>query len=123
MLLDIDYITQKGAAVIRLFGRQINENNRTITAHHKTFKPYIYIHTDNIILCKKELSTLNLSNIETVTKEDNGKTRDFLKLTLKHPHDIHKLKKELKNLKSVKEIREYDIPFYRRYLVDKGLNP
>ncbi len=123
VLLDIDYITQKGEAVIRLFGRQIGENNGTITAHHKTFKPYIYIQTDNQKTCENQLSKLNLSNIETVTKEDNGKTRDFLKLTLKHPHDTHKLKKELKNMESVGEIREYDIPFYRRYLVDNGLNP
>lgn len=123
VLLDIDYITQKGEAVIRLFGRQIGEKNSTITAHHKTFKPYIYIHTDNIKACEEELSTLNLVNIEKISKQDNGKTKDFLKLTLKHPYDTHKLKKELNNLKSVKEIREYDIPFYRRYLIDNDLHP
>jgi DNA polymerase I len=43
--------------------------------------------------------------------------------TLKHPQDIYKLKDKILDLKSVKEIREYDIPFYRRYFIDKGLFP
>ena len=50
--------------------------------------------------------------VEKLQRKDNGKLKDFLKVTLKHPHDIYKLKDKILDLKSVKEIREHDIPFY-----------
>jgi DNA polymerase I len=123
VLLDIDYITKNSNAVIRLFGKLIGENEESIIAHDKSFKPYIYVHPNDIHACIKELSELELFKVEKLRKRDNGKMKDFLKITLKHPQHISKLRDKIKDLKSVKEIREHDIPFYRRYLIDKGLFP
>jgi DNA polymerase I len=124
VLLDIDYITKNRIPVIRLFGKLIEENGEgsKIIALDRRFKPYIYIHPNNVDDCITELNILKLQ-AEKLRRNDNGKLKDFLKVTLKHPQDIYKLKDKILELKSVKEIREYDIPFYRRYLIDKGLFP
>ncbi len=123
VLLDIDYITKNHTAVIRLFGRLIGENNGSITALDRNFKPYIYVQPHDFDDCINELSELKLLNVEKIRKRDNGVLKDFLKITLKHPKDIYKLKEKIEGLKSVENVREYDIPFYRRYLIDNGLFP
>jgi len=123
VLLDIDYITKNHIAVIRLFGRLIGENEGSIIALDKSFRPYIYVHPHDVDDCINELSELKLHNVEKLRKRDKGELKDFLRITLNHPQDIYKLRNKIRDLKSVEEIREHDIPFYRRYLIDKGLFP
>ena len=60
VLLDIDYITKNHTAVIRLFGRLIGENNGSITALDRSFKPYIYVQPHDFDDCINELSELKL---------------------------------------------------------------
>lgn len=123
VLLDIDYITKNHIAVIRLFGRLIGENEGSIIALDKSFRPYIYVQPHDMDNCVNDLSELKLLKVEKLQKRDNGLLKDFLKVTLNHPQDIYKLKDKIMELKSVENIREYDIPFYRRYLIDNGLFP
>jgi len=123
VLLDIDYITKNRIPVIRLFGKLIGETEGSIIALDKSFKPYIYAHPHDFDDCINELKELKLHKVEKVHKRDNGTLKDFLKITLNHPRDIYKLKEKIRELKSVEEIREHDMPFYRRYLIDKGLFP
>jgi DNA polymerase I len=124
VLLDIDYITKKNVAVIRLFGKLIGEdNNLSIIAHDKSFKPYIYVLPYDFVDCIEELSKLELLKVEKVHKKDLKESKDFIKITFNHPRDLLKLKKTILALQTVDEIREHDIPFYRRYLIDKGLFP
>jgi DNA polymerase I len=122
ILLDIDYVTRYGRPVIRLFGK-IPDEDKSIIALDKNFKPYIYILPLDVEECIAELTEFELPKIEKQRKRDNGELKDFLKVTLKHPREMLKLKKEIQKLKSVKTVREYDIPFSRRYLIDKGLFP
>lgn len=121
VLLDIDYVTRNGVAVVRLFGKQ-NDGN-SIIALDKNFKPYIYVLPYDADDCINELRKLEPFKVEKQLKKDGGKLKDFLKVTLKHPREMPKLKKEIQKLKSVEAVREYDIPFSRRYLIDKGLFP
>lgn len=124
VLLDIDYITENDEAVIRLFGKlHGEEGDISIIALDRNFKPYIYVLPLNIEECITELKELKLLKIERVHKKDIAETKEFLKVTLKHPQDVPKLREKIWNLKSVEEVREHDIPFYRRYLIDKGLFP
>ena len=124
VLLDIDYITKNHIAVVRLFGKLTGENNGSIIALDRSFRPYIYVHPHDVDDCINELGELKqLLKVEEIRKRDNGVLKDFLKITLKHPHDISKLRDKIQDLKSVEEIREHDIPFYRRYLIDKRLFP
>ncbi len=124
VLLDIDYVTQDSKPVIRLFGKDKGSNdNNTIIALDKTFEPYIYVIPYDIGLCQHELENLGLDKIERIQKKDLGQNKEILKVTLKHPQDVPELRDDIWNLSQVKEIREHDIPFYRRYLIDKGIFP
>lgn len=127
VLLDIDYVTRNQEPVIRLFGKLMGENEEGhIIALDKSFKPYIYIIPSDpnpITNCIHELSQLKLLSVEKVSRNDMGQRKEVLKVTFKHPRDIPKLREKILKLPSVGEIREHDIPFYRRYLIDKGLFP
>ncbi|MBV1766946.1 MAG: ribonuclease H-like domain-containing protein, partial [Methanobacterium sp.] len=124
VLLDIDYVTCDSKPVIRLFGKEKGSNgNNTIIALDKTFEPYIYVIPHDIGLCQYELENLGLDKIERIQKKDMGQEKEVLKVTLNHPQDVPKLRDDIWNLSQVKEIREHDIPFYRRYLIDKGIFP
>ncbi|WP_363123657.1 DNA-directed DNA polymerase [Methanobacterium sp. BAmetb5] len=100
-----------------------NNDQRHIIALDNSFKPYIYAIPFDINSCIDELINLGLSLVEIVSKKDRRKIRDVLKITFNHPRDIKQFKEKIENLKSVKDVREYDIPFERRYLIDKGLSP
>ncbi len=124
VLLDIDYVTHQDKPVIRLFGKEVgSDKDNHIIALDKTFQPYIYVVPYNMDACKEQLEELDLEKIETVHKKDLAKEFDFIKVTLKHPQDVPKLRDTIRNLSEVQEIREHDIPFYRRYLIDNALFP
>ena len=124
VLLDIDYITRGDKAVVRLFGREKTdgEGNSIIVLDYG-FKPYIYVDPHNLEQCREQLNDLDVVQIEKVKMKDLGKDKEFLKVTFNHPQDVPKLRDKIRELSQVKEIREHDIPFYRRYLIDKGLFP
>ncbi|MGL6298391.1 MAG: DNA polymerase, partial [Methanobacteriaceae archaeon] len=133
VLFDIDYVTTNEKAVVRLFGREKTEEGyRNLVAIDDSFEPYLYIlpYDGDIDECEDDVRYLLNSEmenpsfkIERVNKKDLAIPRDFLKLTLKHPQMVPKHRDAIRELESVKEIREHDIPFYRRYLIDKNLFP
>lgn len=122
VLNDIDYITYNDKAVIRLFGIS-PENEENIIAYDDSFKPYLYVLPNNMDACLNQLKELGLNNLEIEEKIDIGIEREFIKITLGHPQEVPKLRESIRDLSEVFEIREYDIPFYRRYLIDKQLTP
>jgi len=124
VLLDIDYITRNDKAVVRLFGREKNsQGGNSIIVMDGGFKPYIYVVPHDLDTCLEQLKELNVLQVEKVIMKDLGREKEFLKVTLKHPQDVPKLRDKIRDLPQVKDIREHDIPFYRRYLIDKGLFP
>ncbi len=124
VLLDIDYITRDDKAVVRLFGREKNSpEENSIIVLDKGFKPYIYVVPHDLNSCREQLEELDVQKVEKVKMKDLGLEKEFLKVTLNHPQDVPKLRDKIRDLSQVKDIREHDIPFYRRYLIDKGLFP
>lgn len=121
LLLDTDYITQKGSVVVRLYGKL--PDGRSVIAQDRKFKPYIYVLPYDLIKCTEDLSQFKVDKIERVHKKENGEEKEFLKITVKHPRDIPSIRDKIGHLKSVKDIREYDIPFMGRYLIDNNLFP
>ncbi|MBR9680167.1 MAG: DNA polymerase [Candidatus Altiarchaeota archaeon] len=116
ILLDIDYAgTNK--AVIRLFGR--NE-----VKLDTNFSPYFYIVPDNpdfVSKIKKEkINERTAERIELVKRKFEGKEIEVVQLFLSHPKDVPAWRYELK--KYGKRL-EADIPFARRYMIDKSLSP
>lgn len=125
VLLDIDYVTDHGIPVVRLFGKEIGgENKKPIIALDRHFRPYIYvIPYGNMEDCIQQIKKLQVSEIRPIIKKDIAKEIELLEVVLKHPQDVPKLREKILNLSEVKEIREHDIPFYRRYLIDNALYP
>lgn len=122
LLNDIDYVTRNDKAVIRLFGTD-PESNENIIAYDNSFVPYMYVLPYDIDECLVQLRDLGLENLELESKIDIGVEREFIKITLNHPQEVPKLRDTIRDLSEVKQIREYDIPFYRRYLIDKQITP
>lgn len=122
VLNDIDYVTYNDKPVIRLFGMD-SKTCENIIAVDTTFKPYLYILPYDMDECINQLKDMDITNVEIESKIDIGVERDFIKAILNHPQEVPKLRDAIRQLSSVKEIREYDIPFYRRYLIDKQITP
>lgn len=124
VLLDIDYITKNHTAVVRLFGKVLGEGGRqSIIALDKNFKAYLYVLPHNAEDCLNDLHKLNPLKVEKLQRWDDGELKDLFKVTVKHPKEVSRLKQKIMDLPSVDHVREYDIPFYRRYLIDNGLIP
>lgn len=122
VLNDIDYVTRNDKPIIRLFG--INpETEENVIAVDTTFKPYLYVLPYDFDICLEDLREMGLDDLEVETKIDIGTESEFIKVILTHPQEVPKLRDSIRDLPSVKQIREYDIPFYRRYLIDKQITP
>ncbi len=124
VLLDIDYITENDKAVIRLFGKlKGDEEGKSIIVLDKSFKPYIYVVPKDEEQCIEDLNEFDVEMVGWARKGYMGENKDFLKVTLYHPQDVPKLRDKIRSIDSVKDIMEHDIPFYRRYLIDKAIFP
>lgn len=124
VLLDIDYITQDDKAVIRMFGKlKGDEEGKSIIVLDKNFKPYIYVVAVDEEKCIEDLNEFDIEMVGWARKGHMGKNKDFLKVTLHHPQDVPKLRDKIRSMDSVYDIMEHDIPFYRRYLIDKAIFP
>ncbi|MEN4018197.1 MAG: DNA-directed DNA polymerase [Methanobacterium sp.] len=124
VLLDIDYVTDNGLPVVRLFGKETGGEEQSIIALDRNFKPYIYVIPEgNIEKCIVQIKTLDVAEVNQIKKKDTGEEIELLEVVLSHPQDVPKLREKILNLSEVQDIREHDIPFYRRYLIDNGLFP
>ena len=121
VILDIDYVTYDEKPVIRLFSKDGDEN---VVLIDDTFEPYLYVLSDDVDGCLKEIEeNLDVVRVEKVTKKDFQIETEFLKVTFKHPQQLAQKRDALRDLESVIQIREFDIPFYRRYLMDRDVIP
>ncbi|WP_405289703.1 DNA polymerase domain-containing protein [Methanobrevibacter sp.] len=121
VILDIDYVTFEEKPVIRLFSK---DGDKNIVLLDDTFEPYLYVLCDNLDECIKEIEeNLEVVRVEKVTKKDFQIETEFLKVTFKHPQELAKNRDAVRDLENVIQIREFDIPFYRRYLMDRDVIP
>ena len=121
VILDIDYVTFEEKPVIRLFSK---DGDKNIVLLDDTFEPYLYVMSDDLDECINEIEdNLDVVRVEKVTKKDFQIETEFLKVTFKHPQELAKNRDALRDLENVIQIREFDIPFYRRYLMDRDVIP
>lgn len=125
VLLDIDYITEDDKAVIRMFGKiKGDDEGKSLIVLDKHFKPYIYVVPNDEDKCIEDLNGFDeIEMVGWARKGYMGEIKDFLRITLNHPKDVPKLRDKIRDLDSVNNIMEHDIPFYRRYLIDKAIFP
>ena len=126
-LLDSDYKTFNDKAYVRL----ILKNDSKTEAFYSDFEPYIWA------ICDKEELESKKNLIQDIQKELQGKSLGIknciiedrylfgnkipaIKIIFNHPSDVPNLRKEIED---ITDIYEYDIPFARRFLIDKNLVP
>lgn len=120
-LLDIDYQT-RDRPVIRMFGP-----DKVI--EDKTFEPYIYVldasEKAKARLLKEGLNDeereIKAKRVKKVSRTVEGKKRDVLQVFIDRPQDTPTYREFVKGMGF--DIREFDIPFTRRYLIDRGVVP
>ena len=121
VILDIDYVTYDGKPVIRLFSK---DGDKNVILIDDTFQPYLYVVSDDIEDCISEIKeNIDVVNVEKVVKKDFQIESEFIKVTFNHPQELAKSRDALRDLETVIQIREFDIPFYRRYLMDRDIIP
>lgn len=129
-ILDIDYlITKDEKPIIRIFCK--DENGENYTVYYKNFLPYFYVYVEeekipSFIEKIKEtkIPEAKIENIEIQRKEFLGKELKVLKIVINNPKKVPKVRKYIKdNFEEVIETFEYDIPFYRRFLIDNDISP
>lgn len=113
LLLDADYETQDGKAILKL----CLKNEKSLIAYDSSFLPYFYVIARESII--EKLKKFNIVNVEKERKKIFGSEVELLKVFLNHPQEVPSLREKIKD----EEIYEYDILFVRRYLIDKGLIP
>ncbi len=126
-LLDIDYIIENNAPVIRLFYKIIahekNESVKEITCV-RNFTPYFYaVPKENIEGLENEIKQQNLAAItrtEKVKKFYQNNEVLVLKIYTNLPYNIREIREVIRNLPACKNTYEDNIPFTERYGIDTG---
>lgn len=128
MILDADAITEEGKPVIRLFKK---ENGEFKIEHDRTFRHYIYallkddskIEEVKKITAERHGKIVRIVDAEKVEKKFLGRPITVWRLYFEHPQDVPTIREKIREHSAVVDIFEYDIPFAKRYLIDKGLIP
>jgi DNA polymerase I len=130
-LLDIDYTVEDEDVTVRVYGK--NDADEAVKIIDRDFKPYFYAvpQEDADIGELKEnvedrdfqedSEQLEVTEVEVVEKKITKEERSVLRIQTTIPPNVPKLKNKLWDMEAVRECREFDIPFYRRYMIDKNL--
>ncbi len=123
IILDVDYKLMGNSTAIRL-------TVKGATGHYDVmdynFKPYFYF-MPKAEMNDEEVAAMSVYDgtkavapirVEKVTKELFGKKLDLFKVTLSNPQDVPTLSSFMGRFGSC---YEYDIPFAKRYLIDKQI--
>jgi DNA polymerase I len=133
-IIDADYVTSGDEVTLRLFGK--TEEGENLLVHEKEFQPYFYavpeedteageiqekIEEEEFRRDDGEPLTVKKTRIEE--KIDGTEEAELVKIFTTVPPNVPKLKHKVYDLEGVEHCREYDIPFYKRFLIDKQILP
>ncbi|MFP4229836.1 MAG: DNA-directed DNA polymerase [Candidatus Nanohaloarchaea archaeon] len=128
-VFDADYTTDP--LKLRVFGKNSDGVYKLVDTE---FKPYLYaLPEENLEEMREEVEAsefetdqgekLEPLKVEAVEMQDENQEVEALKVYAEEPAEVPKLKNSLWDLETVQECREFDIPFYRRYLIDRDVRP
>ena len=130
-VVDVDYQIENDKPKVRVFGQ--TEDGENVLGIDENFAPYFYVVPKNDLEDLKqkikdsnfeeEGEKLPVEKVETVSKIDGNKQIDLIKVYTSIPPKIPKLRKNVSQLEEVDDTREFDIPFYKRYLIDNQISP
>jgi len=127
LLLDVDYLKGK-QSIIRLF---FKTPSGKIMLSDPSFEPYFYI-TVNCApedavkkLLESEFNGVRIKRAEIVEKTLFGEEKAVkaIKLIFNSTKEVKDSREAIREQEFVTHKREYDIPFVKRYLIDRDLEP
>ncbi|MEM0201209.1 MAG: DNA-directed DNA polymerase [Candidatus Micrarchaeaceae archaeon] len=125
IIVDIDYVVLSEKSVIRL---TLKSNEKTYTIFDNSFLPYFYIIPNNNVKIdfisnfkeNYDGRAITPEHVEEVKIKLKGTLITAFKIYLKNTRDVSHLSEVLSEFG---ERYEYDILFWKRYLIDKNLIP
>jgi DNA polymerase I/DNA polymerase-2 len=130
LLLDADYTLLENKPTVKLYCK--NLEGKTFLLLDQNFKPYFYVLPKkdklhevkkNIENLEKEKLEITFLEVEVVEKIWQGEKRKLLKVSIDNPRRIHDVRDAVKEWDDVEETFEYDLVFYKRYIIDKQIEP
>lgn len=131
--LDITYKVVDEKPQIWLFGRTVG--GEQICVIDTSFEPYFYVFlkdedeaedfcekVDKIRVEQKDREAA-VTRTEIVDKRYFGKLKKAVKIFVKIPSDVPVIRDVIKVWDMIEGVYEHDIPFTRRYFIDKGIVP
>src|SRR3989344_7945815 len=131
--IDVTYKVKDSKAVIFLFGRAAD--GRTICIIDDDFRPYFWVllkkgeNMDHFrkyaegLREKEKDEILNVEKTEAKRKKYLGEDLDVVRITVNQPAAVVKFRDVMARRKEVSMVLEADIPYARRYLIDKKITP
>ncbi len=128
--LDATYKVIYGKAAIILYGKTIDGKQISIT--DTNFEPYFYVIPKggaNIIERLEKIRIENQDEVSFVAKAESiikkflGKEVFAIRVYANLPSSIPVIMELVKEWDIVESVHEFDIPFARRYLIDKNITP
>ncbi|MCX6775254.1 MAG: DNA-directed DNA polymerase [Candidatus Micrarchaeota archaeon] len=125
LFVDVSYRTRGSKPVLIL----VLKGKRFFRIHDSSFEPYFYLHSDDLEGASKAVEQISVEDngklvkvkrVEKVKKTLSGKEQELLRIVCHHPGEVPVLREEVKSFGTT---YEYNIPFKRRYIIDKGLVP
>jgi DNA polymerase elongation subunit (family B) len=126
-LIDVDYDLENDKGIVFLFGKN-KEGKRVLV--RKEFYTYFFAMPkkgkEEILKQKienlKNLPTRILS-VDIVSKNWMGEERKLIKITIQNPRKLKDVRDAIKEWEEVEETYEYNISFYKRFLMDYRIKP
>jgi DNA polymerase Pol2 len=130
-VVDVDYRINDNTPTVRIFAK--NSEGENVVLKDTEFRPYFYAFAeDSVDDLKEELEDrvfteddekLPVTHVEKVERIDGADTVEILKVYTSIPPKIPKLRGNVAGMEEVTDTREFDIPFYKRYLIDREIDP
>jgi len=131
-VVDADYVVEDEEVAVRVFAK--SREGKDFLLVDQQFKPYVYVVPEEGTEELKDKIEKNrpfsedekelpITGIEEKKLVDENEELWVLKISTSIPANVPKLKNKFWDFEETKECREFDIPFYRRYMIDKGIRP
>jgi len=128
-VIDVDYTLINEKKIARLYCK--DAAGKTILVIDGKFNPYFYaLPSSDAKKLKKRIDELDqkktnirILKVEVVEKIRGLDKKEFVKITLDNPRDVPAMRDVIKHWEEVEDTYEYDIPFPKRYIIDKQIEP
>ena len=128
-VIDVDYTLINEKKMVRLYCK--DAAGKTILVTDSKFDPYFYaLPSSDAKKLKKRIDELDqkktkikILKAEVVEKICGLDKKEFVKIILDNPRDVPAMRDVIKHWEEVEDTYEYDIPFPKRYIIDKQIEP